>query len=177
MAIVFENKYHKIIDYKVNFENNSTYVGLRVYGNSLSRDREKLLINPVKNLKEKIQNYITYAYENLMKDIESVQKLNEINDKEEFLKLNPDIKSKLTAFKTIQHEGLYLSNRLLEENIEQSSLEYLNKWKELGLTDEMCKKIDYQGLTTICVEGTKENTLSGLYGEIKKKIVLPCADC
>jgi len=46
----------------------------------------------------------------------------------------------------------------------------------MGLTKDLCKKIEYFGTTLIGIEGIREPNLSNLYDAVKEKIVSPVID-
>ena len=177
MAIVFFFFYYKIIDYKVNFENKSTLVGLKIYDSSISRNKEKILVNAVSNFKNKMQNYISNIYSNLIKEIENAEQAYREKDSTDFLVMYPQIKDQINKFEEIKSEGKLLNNKVLEEDIDKGALSYLKEWQKLGLTDEMCKKIGCRGQTYISLDGTNYNTLKELYTALKVKIPSFCIDC
>ena len=61
-------------------------------------------------------------------------------------------------------------------DIDKNTLQYLNLWQSLGLTDEMLTKIGYLGEEWQSLHGQVEPNLTTLYGEIKKHIASEVED-
>ena len=77
----------------------------------------------------------------------------------------------------IQSEGLMLIDRVLKEDIDIENLTYKDIWLQLGLTSDLCHKIDFLGTMSIGLDGVRENNLSRLYNATKEKIVSDVEDC
>ena len=177
MAILVENEYQKIINTKYLFENEQTEVTLRCYASKLDRDNEKVLQESVENLKFNIFQYLDTQASLLAAEINTIQPIETITNKEEFLINKPELKNKIEQFEETRSEGLLLQDKLLNEVIDFTALKYRNVWTELGLTQAMCIKINIVGEKVVGFNNLKTFDLPTLYGEVKKKIVGTVIDC
>ncbi len=177
MAIIFDDKYHKIIKSTTDFENNATEVEMKVYGSQSARDREKCLASSVNVFCKRVQEYLIANVSTLINETNQIQPMDTIINKEEFLLLHPSIRAKAEEYESIQTEGIFLIDKVLKEDIDVTSLKHLDKWRLLGFTEEMSKKIDVIGSASISVDGIRDSSLFALYNAAKEKIVSPVIDC
>ncbi len=177
MGIIYNNNYYKIINNKVDFENNQTIVMVRIYGFLESREREKLLQNEVNLLKQNILSYIKIENSNLLNKINEIQDFKTISDIDRFKMDNPSIKVLIEKNEKINEEGMKLISDILVNNVDIDNYLYIDKWKELGLTDLMLKKIDITGEMSLSFDSIKSNDLSSLYNALKERISVAVIDC
>ena len=177
MAIVFDDKYHKIIKSTVDFENDTTEVEMRVYASQYTREREKQLKESAIEFCQRVQDFLVDNMQNLINETNLIQPIETIYNGDEFLAIYPEIKIKADEQESIQKEGLYLVDKILKENINLGSLKHLDKWIALGLTEMLCYKIDILGTMNISLEGKRDNNLAELYFGVKENIVSPVIDC
>lgn len=177
MAIIFDNKYNKIVKSVVNFEDETTEVEMRVYSSKTDRDREKNIKDSVNLFCERVQQFLIDNISKLVSETNKIQPVDTITNREEFLALHPSIKEILDEQEDIQKEGLFLMDKILIQDIDISNLKYIDVWKSFGLTSEMCKKVDIIGSMSITIDGIKENKLTNLYDALKTKIVSVIEDC
>jgi len=176
MAIEFENKYHKITKSINNFSNNTTEIEMDVYASSETREREKLLKDKAHDLIAKINEELSGNAQNLIKEINKITPIDSIKNQEKFLKEHPNIKKQIDSQEAIQKEGLEIVDGILKKDIDFDNLKFKEKWINMGLTKDLCKKIEYFGTTLIGIEGIREPNLSNLYDAVKEKIVSPVID-
>lgn len=177
MAIFFDDKYCKIAKTTNNFIDNTTEIEMNVYRSKETREREKTLKDVSLTFKSNAQNYLIENVKKLIDETNQIQDIDTIQDREKFLSDNPKIKEMNELQESIQKEGLYLIDNILKENIDYEALEYKEIWKQLGLTKELCQKIEFLGTMSIGFDGIKENNLSSLYDTTKEKIVSQVIDC
>lgn len=177
MAILVENEYQKIIEVKYLYENNGTEVTMRCYASKADRDNEKTQKNDVDNVKFNIYQYLDTQSNSLIAEINAIQPIETITNKEEFLINKPELKNKIEQFEDLRSEGLLLQDKLLNEVIDFTALKYKSVWANLGLTQAMCIKINIVGEKVVGFNNLKTFDLPTLYGEVKKKIVGTVIDC
>lgn len=177
MAIFFDNKYYKIADSTLSDDKKSVLVDMDVYNTIEDRMREKNLAEGVKIFKEKARNHVTSLMEELIEQTNSVQDIKTILNREIFLQMYPDIKIKVEQIEDLRREALLLIDSLGKENIDFESLKYRDKWSELGLNKEMCKKLGFAGTFSLELKCVCYDNLAELYNTIKSRIVSPVLDC
>ena len=177
MAVIFDNKYHKIVKNTVNYTTHATEIEMKVYANKESRDREKLCQSKAQQFAKNAQQFLVDNMNNLIAETNNIQPIITISDTEQFFAMHPEIKQKADMVEKIQQEGLFLIDNVLKRDIVKPNLMFLSKWEELGLTDDICRKIDVLGTRTITVDEIAPNDLTSLYGLIKKQIVSAVIDC
>lgn len=177
MAILFDNKYHRITKNVANYDNNTTEIEMQVYASTETREREKKYKNQAKTFIKKVQQFLVDNMNNLIKEINLMQPIDSIADRETFLSNHPTIKQRTEDVEAMQKEGLHLIDSVFRKNIDVSKLKYVAKWRDLGLTDDLCYPIELLGTMQIAVDGIKDNNLSILYPAVKEKIVSQVVDC
>lgn len=177
MAILVENEYQKIIEVKHIYANDSTEVMMRCYASKADRDKEKILKDDVFNVKFSIYQYLDTRANELIDEINAIQPIETITNKDEFLSNRIELKNKIAQFEDMRSEGVMLQDKLLSQVIDYNALKYKSVWAELGLTAEMCIKINIVGDKIVGLDNVDTFDLSTLYGEVKKKIVGPVVDC
>ena len=176
MAILFDNKYRKIIRSVNDYVNDRTDVFMSVYDGTETREKEKLISEPIKLFRAAVTGYLNDKYSEVERMITAVCPLDEIADKDGFLNEHPEIKTAIEEFENIRDEGLKLTDKITIFDIDKGTLQYLAIWQELGLTDDMLTKIGYLGEEWQSLDGQVEPNLSILYGEIKKHIASEVED-
>ena len=177
MAILVENEYQKIIEVKYLYENSSTEVTMRCYASKADRDNEKTLKNDVDNVKFNIYQYLDTQANVLLSEINAIQPIETITNKDEFLSNKVELKTKIEQFEDLRSEGVMLQDKLLNQTIDFNALKYKSVWANLGLTQAMCIKINIVGEKVVGFDNLQTFNLTALYGEVKKKIVGPVVDC
>ena len=177
MAIMFDNKYYKIISTTSNFVDDTTEIEMDVYGSKETRDHEKKFDELKNEIISKIHLKLEENMINLIKKTEKIKPIDEITDPEAFYKEHPEIKNESDFIQSIHNEGLYIMDKLLKENINYDDLKHKDYWIELGLTKQLCQAVDYKGTFTIGLDGVRTNNLSNLYSGVKEKVVSEVIDC
>ena len=176
MAILQNNKYHKISACRFDFINNTKEIEITVYSNKETRDREKLLSTDIENLKQKIHQLLYVNMQNLISKTNAITPIDTINDKETFLNEHLDLKEESILIDEIQQEGIKLINDLGINIIELNSLKHLDKWKELGFKEDMINPITPESIAKITFGNDNKLDLPDLYNNIKT-IMEDTEDC
>ena len=176
MAILFDNKYRKITRSVNDFVNDRTDVFMSVYDGTKTREKEKVISEPIKLFRAAVTGYINNKYLEVERMITAVCPLEEITDRDGFLNEHLDIRTAIEEFERQRDEGLKLMDKITVFDIDKNTLQYLPIWQSLGLTDEMLTKIGYLGEEWQSLDGQVEPNLSILYGEIKKHIASEVED-
>ena len=177
MAIFFDDKYCKIARTVNNFIDQTTEIEMNVYKSKETREREKKLKDASLAFKNNAQNYLINNVKALIEETNKIQDIETIKNRKEFLEQNPKIEKLTERQEMIQSEGLMLIDRVLKEDIDIENLSYKDIWLQLGLTSDLCHKIDFLGTMSIGLDGVRENNLSRLYNATKEKIVSDVEDC
>lgn len=177
MAIIYNDKYNKIIKSTNNFVTNVTEIEFDVYSDKEARDLEKKIKNDVDEFKYKVRNFLRDNMTSVLEEISKITPIDEITDKDEFLKENPEIAKKIEYVESVQNEGLNLVGLLSIKDIDLNSLKHRDVWEKLGLNEELCSKINYVGTSTISVDGIVNSNISDLYNAVKTTIVGEFMDC
>ena len=177
MAIFFDDKYCKIARTVNNFIDQTTEIEMNVYKSKETREREKKLKDASLAFKNNAQNYLINNVKALIEETNKIQDIETIKNRKEFLEQNPKIEKLTERQEMIQSEGLMLIDRVLKEDIDIENLTYKDIWLQLGLTSDLCHKIDFLGTMSIGLYGVRENNLSRLYNATKEKIVSDVEDC
>ncbi len=177
MAIFFDDKYCKIARTVNNFIDQTTEIEMNVYKSKETREREKKLKDASLAFKNNAQNYLINNVKALIEETNKIQDIETIKNRKEFLEQNPKIEKLTERQEMIQSEGLMLIDRVLKEDIDIENLTYKDIWLQLGLTSDLCHKIDFLGTMSIGLDGVRENNLSRLYNATKEKIVSDVEDC
>lgn len=176
MAILFDNKYRKITRSVNDYVNDRTDVIMSVYDGTATREKEKVISEPIKLFRAAVTRYLNDKYIEVEKMITDICPLEEISDREVFLDEHPEIKTAIEEFESQRDEGLKLIDKMTVFDIDKNTLQYLTIWQDLGLTDEMLTKIGYLGEEWQSLDGQVEPNLSTLYSEIKKHIASEVED-
>ncbi len=176
MAILFDNKYRKITRSVNDYVNDRTDVFMSVYDGTETREKEKIISEPIKLFRAAVTGYLNDKYSEVERMITAVCPLEEISDREVFLDEHPEIKTAIEEFESIRDEGLKLTDKMTIFDIDKNNLQYLELWQSLGLTDDMLNKIGYLGEEWQSLDGQVEPNLTTLYGEIKKHIASEVED-
>lgn len=176
MAILFDNKYRKITRSVNDYVNDRTEVVMSVYDGTETREKEKVISEPIKLFRVAVTGYLNDKYLEVERMITAICPLEEITDRGVFLNEHPDIKTAIEEFERQRDEGLKLMDKMTIFEIDKNTLQYLAIWQSLGLTDEMLTKIGYLGEEWQSLDGQVEPNLSTLYGEIKKHIASEVED-
>ena len=150
---------------------------MNVYKSKETREREKKLKDASLAFKNNAQNYLINNVKALIEETNKIQDIETIKNRKEFLEQNPKIEKLTERQEMIQSEGLMLIDRVLKEDIDIENLTYKDIWLQLGLTSDLCHKIDFLGTMSIGLDGVRENNLSRLYNATKEKIVSDVEDC
>ena len=177
MAIFFDDKYCKIARTVNNFIDQTTEIEMNVYKSKETREREKKLKDASLAFKNNAQNYLINNVKALIEETNKIQDIETIKNRKEFLEQNPKIEKLTERQEMIQSEGLMLIDRVLKEDIDIENLTYKDIWLQLGLTSDLCHKIDFLGTMSIGLDGVRENNLSRLDNATKEKIVSDVEDC
>ena len=177
MAIFFDDKYCKIARTVNNFIDQTTEIEMNVYKSKETREREKKLKDASLAFKNNAPNYLINNVKALIEETNKIQDIETIKNRKEFLEQNPKIEKLTERQEMIQSEGLMLIDRVLKEDIDIENLTYKDIWLQLGLTSDLCHKIDFLGTMSIGLDGVRENNLSRLYNATKEKIVSDVEDC
>ena len=177
MAIIYNDKYNKIIKRTNNFVTNVTEIEFDVYSDKEARDLEKKIKNDVDEFKYKVRNFLRDNMTSVLEEISKITPIDEITDKDKFLKENPEIAKKIEYVESVQNEGLNLVGLLSIKDIDLNSLKHRDVWEKLGLNEELCSKINYVGTSTISVDGIVNSNISDLYNAVKTTIVGEFIDC
>ena len=177
MAIFFFFIYCKIARTVNNFIDQTTEIEMNVYKSKETREREKKLKDASLAFKNNAQNYLINNVKALIEETNKIQDIETIKNRKEFLEQNPKIEKLTERQEMIQSEGLMLIDRVLKEDIDIENLTYKDIWLQLGLTSDLCHKIDFLGTMSIGLDGVRENNLSRLYNATKEKIVSDVEDC
>ena len=153
----FEKQENEMVVFDVFFRNNPCSSGY-----SICAGLEQI-IEYIKNL------HFTYE------DIEYLRGVGIFS--EEFFKEHPEIEEEYKIIQAKQDEGLDLTDRITKIDIDMEKLQFKDLWMELGLDEELCKRIDYLGTSMVGVDGVRENDLSKLYDAVKEKFVGEIKDC
>ncbi len=177
MAIYFDDKYCKITKTTNNFVDDTTEIEMNVYKSKETREREKKLKDASLIFKNNAQNYLIENVKELIAETNKIQDIETIQDREEFLNDNPKIREMNIQQESIQKEGLFLIDKILKDDIDFENLKYKDIWVQLGLTKELCQKIEFLGTLSIGFDGIQENNLPKLYSVAKEKIASDVDDC
>lgn len=177
MAIQFDNKYCKIARSVNDYINNTTEIQMEVYKSMETRNHEKNCIEDARQFCGKVQSYLYETATKLIAELGEIKPFKSVEERDEYLQDKPELKKKIEKQEKIQEEGLILINKILHEDIDPETLKYKKIWQALGLTDELCQKVDYVGTMSIGVDGVRESKIEGLYGAVKEKIVSDVTDC
>ena len=177
MAIIFENKYHKIIKTVNNFVHNTTEIEMNVYSSEEARELEKRIETKREMFKGNVHNLLEQNMLNLINKTNKIKPINEIEDSEDFFKKHPEIKEEYEKLQAIQDEGLDLTDSITKVSINIDKLQFKDLWIEQGLDEELCKRIDYLGTSMVGVDGVRETDLPKLYDAVKEKFVGEIKDC
>ena len=176
MAILFDNKYRKITRSVNDYVNDRTDVFMSVYDGTETREKEKVISEPIKLFRAAVTGYLNDKYFAVERMITAICPLEEITDRDGFLNEHPEIKTAIEEFESQRDEGLKLMDKMTIFDIDKNNLHYLELWQSLGLTDDMLNKIGYLGEEWQSLDGQVEPNLTTLYGEIKKHIASEVED-
>lgn len=179
MAIKCNGEYYRLISGEVNYPNNTVFATFDLYKQESDRLREKALLEDVNTLKSDILAKMQDEVSLLGKYVKDTYNLdiNDISDGEKFLQQHSDVAQKANILNEMQAESLTLRDDLLIKDININKLKYKDVWVELGLTEEMCKKINYDGRLGMALSGLTEYTAASIYTEAKKSFVDVVEDC
>ena len=177
MAIIFDDKYHKIIKTVNDFVYNTTEIEMNVYASEETRELEKRIESKREIFKGNVHNLLEQNMLNLIEKTNKIKPVKDIDDAEEFFKEHPEIEEEYKIIQAKQDEGLDLTDRITKVDIDMEKLQFKELWVELGLDEELCKRIDYLGTSMVGVDGVRENDLSKLYDAVKEKFVGEIKDC
>ncbi len=177
MAVIFEDKYHKITKTVTDFVNNTTEIEMNVYSSEDTRNLEKNIEDKRAVFKGNVHNLLEQNMLNLMEKTSKIKPVDEIDDAEAFFKDHPDIEREYKEVQAIQDEGLELADKITTIDINIEELQFKDLWIKLGLDDDLCKRINYLGTKMIGVDGIQKAELPELYNAIKTKMVGRIIDC
>lgn len=176
MAIIFEDKYQRITDVDISADND-TKVKFCWYSSKQDRDNEKKNKTLADSVKKAISNYVEEKANLLMNEINIIQPINTIMNRETFLAEHSDIKEKIETFESMRDEAVYLQDKLLYDNIDLNNLKFRDVWTTLGLNSELCNCVKIVGGCTRTLKDLKSTDLSVLYTEVKKNMKGTVLDC
>lgn len=176
MAILFDNKYRKITRSVNDYVNDRTDVFMSVYDGMETREKEKIISEPIKLFRANVTAYLSNKAAEVESMINAITPIEEIADADAFYTEHPEIKAAVEDFESKRDEGLKLMDKMTIFDIDKNTLQYLDLWQSLGLTDEMLTKIGYLGEEWQSLDGQVEPNLTTLYGEIKKHIASEVED-
>lgn len=177
MAILFEDKYHKIIKTTNNFIDNTTEIEMNVYASEEDREHEKKIEQRIKIFKGNVYNLLEQNMINLIEKTNKIKPVNEIDDAEEFFKEHPEIEKEYKIVQAKQDEGLDIADKITTIDIDINKLQFKDLWIEQGLDEELCKKVNYLGTSMVGLDGIRTNELSKLYDAVKERLVGEIIDC
>ena len=177
MAIIFDDKYHKITKTVTDFVHETTEIEMNVYSNEETRELEKRIENKRATFKGNVHNLLEQNMLGLMEKTSKIKPVDEIEDAEEFFKEHPEIEKEYRKIQEIQDEGLILADEITKVEVDIEKLKYKELWQTLGLDEELCKRIEYLGTKMIGVDGIQKAELPELYLAVKTKIVGEIVDC
>lgn len=176
MAIEFENRYHKIIKSINDFSNNTTEIEMDVYASAETREREKLLRDKAHDFIAKVNQRLAKNMQNLVDETNKIMPIESIKDRDKFLNKHPSIKEQVEFQEAMQKEGLELMDSVLKKDINFDGLKFKDEWVGMGLTKDLCEKVEYLGTISIGIKDIRQPNLSNLYDAVKEKIVSPVID-
>lgn len=177
MALIYDNQYHRITKSINDFISKTTEIEMDLYDSKDSRDYEKQNAGLIKEIKENINKYLIGNMNALIEKTNKIQPIDKINDADKFLKENPEIQKLKEIVEDQQEEGLFLIDKLSEEEIKFDDLKYKEVWEKCGLTNDFCRKIGFIGTASIGYDGLLIPELKNLYTAVKEKITAPKQDC
>lgn len=176
MAVIFDNNYYKILGCERD-ENGVTKMKIDIYATQSDRDKEKRIIEEVNNLKTKIKEYVINEYEKINEEINKNATLNSLDDIEALSNSNPNLYNQIKKYEELMSESLYLRQCLMCENINYDALSFKDVWSSLGLTKEMCIKINMIERREYKVQSDALDNLSDMYYFLKSKFIGNSYDC
>lgn len=177
MAIIFDNKYYKVINSTNDYTTKMTDVKMSVYGSQETREREKKLVEIAESVKYNIGAKLQENMQDLIDETAKIKPLDEINDVETFYTEHPEIEAKKNLVESIQEEGLKVIDSILKKPINFKGLKYKKIWEEQGLVEELCVPIDYKGELDLTIGRLLNADLTEIYNAVKEKVVSDVEDC
>ena len=130
MAILFEDKYHKIIKTTNNFIDNTTEIEMNVYASEEAREHEKKIEQRIEIFKGNVYNLLEQNMINLIEKTNKIKPVNEIDDAEEFFKEHPEIEKEYKIVQAKQDEGLDIADKITTIDIDINKLQFKDLWIE-----------------------------------------------
>ncbi|MBQ8749364.1 MAG: hypothetical protein IJZ29_02740 [Clostridia bacterium] len=177
MAVLFNNRYYKILGCEQDADNATSKIKVDIYATTETREKEKRIFEAVNQVKVKISEYIINEFNKIRNEIANVVPNESIADMEKFKIEYPLLYEDIKAYESMRDESFTLRQDLMENNIEFSSLIFKDIWVELGLSEEMCKRIEKVGQGEYKMPRKEFNNLSDMYAFLKSKLIGQVIDC